>query len=123
MAVFCMCICTGAAEAPRDVRTQSECFSQVIVLQWSGLSNCRLVNGHITQYRVLYTATSDDQSQSKDYTLGDDQNWMSGGQITLTGLSSFTNYSISVAAVNENGDVGLYSESVITKTHQCGLKY
>ena len=108
--------CTGAGEAPRDVRTMSKCSSEISV-QWSGLTNCRLVNGIITKYRVLYTANSGDQEL--DFTLRDDQNWMSGGEITLTGLSSSTNYSIAVAAVNENGDVGLRSVAVITGTHQC----
>ena len=98
-----------------EVQSSSE-----ISVQWSGLTNCRLVNGIITKYRVLYTAAnSGGQEQSEDYTLSDDQNWMSGGEITLTGLSSSTNYSISVAAVNENGDVGLRSVAVITGTHQC----
>ena len=32
-----------------------------------------------------------------------------GLEITLTGLTPFTNYSIEVAAVNEEGDVGVYS--------------
>ena len=98
-----------------EVQSSSE-----ISVQWSGLTNCRLVNGIITKYRVLYTAAnSGDQEQSEDYTLRDDQNWMSGGEITLTGLSSSTNYSIAVAAVNENGDVGLPSASVRTRTDQC----
>ena len=110
--------CTGAGEAPRDVRTMSK-YSSEISVQWSGLTNCRLVNGIITKYRVLYRANSGDQEQSEDYTLRDGQNWMSGGEITLTGLSSSTNYSIAVAAVNENGDVGLRSVAVITGTHQC----
>ena len=56
---------------------------------------------------------------TKDYTLGDGENWRSGGRVTLTGLSRSTKYSISVAAVNENGDVGLYSDPVTTMTHQC----
>ena len=111
--------CTGAGEAPRDVRTMSKCSSEISV-QWSGLTNCRLVNGIITKYRVLYTAAnSGDQEQSEDYTLRDGQNWMSGGEITLTGLSSSTNYSIAVAAVNENGDVGQSSAAVRTRTDQC----
>ena len=98
-----------------EVQSSSE-----ISVQWSGLNNCRLVNGIITKYRVLYTAAnSGDQEQSEDYTLRDDQNWMSGGEITLTGLSSSTYYSISVAAVNENGDVGQSSTSVRTRTDQC----
>ena len=99
----------------------SKCSSEISV-QWSGLTNCRLVNGIITKYRVLYTAAnSGDQEQSEDYTLRDDQNWMSGGEITLTGLSSSTNYSIAVAAVNENGDVGQSSAAVRTRTDQCNM--
>ena len=98
-----------------EVQSSSE-----ISVQWSGLTNCRLVNGIITKYRVLYTAAnSGDQEQSEDHTLRDDQNWMSGGEITLTRLSSSTYYSISVAAVNENGDVGLPSAPVRTRTDQC----
>ncbi|CAI8054960.1 hypothetical protein GBAR_LOCUS29992, partial [Geodia barretti] len=75
---------------------------------WSGLSNCRLVNGRITQYRVQFTANG--RAETVDQVPGDGEDWMSGGQVTLTGLISLTNYSISVAAVNENGDIGLYSE-------------
>ena len=97
-----------------EVQSSSE-----ISVQWSGLTNCRRVNGIITKYRVLYTAAnSGGQEQSEDYTLRDDQNWMSGGEITLTRLSSSTNYSIAVAAVNENGDVGLPSTAVVEQTQQ-----
>ena len=101
-----------------NVSTEVQSSSEISV-QWSGLTNCRLVNGIITKYRVLYTANSGDQEQSEDYTLRDGQNWMSGGEITLTRLSSSTYYSISVAAVNENGDVGLPSAPVRTRTDQC----
>ena len=34
----------------------------------------------------------------------------------LTGLTPFTSYSIQVAAVNEEGNVGLYSEPVTRRT-------
>ena len=109
---------TGAGEAPMNVSTEVQSSSEISV-QWSGLTNCRLVNGIITKYRVLYTAAnSGDQEQSEDYTLRDGQNWMSGGEITLTRLSSSTYYSISVAAVNENGDVGLPSTAVVEQTQQ-----
>ena len=43
-------------------------------------------------------------------------NWSSGGETALTGLTPSTNYSISVAGVNQHGDVGVYSESIITQT-------
>ena len=107
-----VCVCTGAREAPGDVRAEAESSTEISV-QWSGLSNCRLVNGRITQYRVRYTGST------KDYALGDGEDWRNGGRVTLTGLTPSTNYSISVAAVNENGDVGLYSDPVTTMTHQC----
>ena len=98
---------TGAGEAPGDVRAEAESSTEISV-QWSGLSNCRLVNGPITQYRVQFTANG--RAETVDQVLGDGEDWMSGGRVTLTGLTSLTNYSISVAAVNENGDVGLYSD-------------
>ena len=115
-----VCVCTGAREAPGDVRAETESFTEISV-QWSGLSNCRLVNGRITQYRVQYETCS--TTETRDYTLGDSENWNSGGRVTLTGLTPSTNYSISVAAMNENGDVGLYSDPVTTMRHQCTTNY
>ena len=111
-----VCVCTGAREAPGDVRAEAESSTDISV-QWSGLSYCRLVNGRITKYRVQYETCS--TTETRDYTLGDGENWRSGGRVTLTGLTPSTNYSTSVAAVNENGDVGLYSDPVTTMTHQC----
>ncbi|CAI8005230.1 hypothetical protein GBAR_LOCUS4104, partial [Geodia barretti] len=105
---------TSAREAPGDVRAEAESSTDISV-QWSGLSNCRLVNGRITKYRVQYAACN---TMTEDYALGDGEDWNSGGRVTLTGLTPSTNYSISVAAVNENGDVGLYSDPVTTMTHQ-----
>ena len=43
-------------------------------------------------------------------------NWSSGGETDLTGLTPSTNYTIAVAAVNEEGTVGLYSDPVIVET-------
>ena len=111
-----LCVFTGAGEAPGDVRAEAESPTEISV-QWSGLSNCSLANGRITQYRVQYETCS--TTETRDYTLGDGENWRSGGRVTLTGLTPSTNYSISVAAVNENGDVGVYSDPVTTMTHQC----
>ena len=58
-------------------------------------------------------------AETRDVELGDGEDWRSGGEMVLTGLTPDTNYSISVAAVNENGDIGLYSDPVTTTTHQC----
>ncbi|CAI8036866.1 hypothetical protein GBAR_LOCUS20654, partial [Geodia barretti] len=106
---------TSAGEAPGDVRAEAESPTEISV-QWSGLSNCRLVNGPITQYRVQFTANG--KAETVDQVLGDGEDWMSGGRVTLTGLTSLTNYSVSVAAVNENGDVGLYSDPLTVLTLQ-----
>ena len=39
--------------------------------------------------------------------------------MVLTELTPLTSYSISVAAVNENGDIGVFSEPVTTTTPNC----
>ena len=44
--------------------------------------------------------------------------WNEGGEVTLTGLTPFTSYSIEVAAVNNQSDVGEFSEPVITQTDE-----
>ena len=43
-------------------------------------------------------------------------NWSSGGETALTGLTPSTKYSISVAGVNQQGDVGVYSQLVTVRT-------
>ena len=90
-----------------------------ISVQWNGLTTCRLVNGHIVSYRVQYTASGVDETRDRELRGGED--WMSGGEMLLTGLTPFTNYSIAVAAVNENGDVGLYSNPVTKFTLQASM--
>ena len=85
--------------------------STEISVQWSGLSNCRLVNGHIVSYRVHYTAGG--VVETANQVLSDSMRWWwSGGEILLPGLTPNTIYHISVAAVNENGDTGVYSDPI-----------
>ena len=59
------------------------------------------MNGLITSYSIRYTIQPNGIPQT---TLQSD-----GLEITLTGQTPFTEYSIEVAAVNENDDVGVYS--------------
>ena len=101
---------TGAGEAPGGVAAEAQ-SSREINVQWNGLSTCRLVNGRITGYRIVYTANG-----TIDVEVGDGEDWRSGGEVTLTGLTPSTEYYISVAAVNENGDIGVYSDPVTTLT-------
>ena len=87
--------------------------STVISVQWDGLTPCRYVNGHIVEYRVQYTSDSSGVVGSKTKTgRWDDR----GIETLLTGLTPYTNYSISVAAVNVKGHVGLYSNPITNQT-------
>ena len=102
---------TGSAAAPGNV-SATALSSTVIYVQWSGLSPCRLVNGLIVKYRVQYRAQSGGMVESKEMA----GNWSSGAETELTGLTPSTYYSIEVAAVNEEGDVGVYSHFVTVRT-------
>ena len=102
---------TGSAAAPGNV-SATALSSTVISVQWSGLSPCRLVNGLIVKYRVQYRAQSGGMVESKEVA----GNWSSGAETELTGLTPSTYYSIEVAAVNEEGDVGVYSHPVTVRT-------
>ena len=88
--------------------------STVISVQWDGFTPCRLANGLIVKYRVQYTAESSGEVQSTDES-GD---WDDGGQTSLTGLTPFTTYSIQVAAVNVQNDVGPYSDPITVQTEE-----
>ena len=105
-----MCV-LGAGEAPGGVRAEAESSTEISV-QWSGLSTCRLVNGNIIKYRVRFRVSGGDETGEME-TEGD---WKEGGRVVLTGLIPLSNYSISVAALNQNGDVGPYSDPVTERT-------
>ena len=103
---------TGATIAPRSV-IATVVSSTVISVQWDGLHPCRHVNGRIVLYRVQYIEVASGVVQSQDV-VGE---WnVLNADISLTGLTASTSYSIQVAAVNEEGDVGLYSDPVTTQT-------
>ena len=108
-----MCV-LGAGEAPGGVRAEAESFTEISV-QWSGLSTCRLVNGNIIKYRVRFRVSGGNETREME-TEGD---WKEGGRVVLTGLIPLSNYSISVAALNQNGDVGPYSDPVTGRTQNC----
>ena len=111
-----VCGYTGPGEAPGNVRAEAVSSTEISV-QWNGLSTCRLVNGLIVKYRVQLKTCS--LIETRDKELRDGEDWSSRGDILLTVLTPLTNYSIEVAAVNENGDVGPYSDPIIAVTHPC----
>ena len=92
--------------------------STVITVQWDGPNSCRHVNGLIVLYRVQYTEVASGVVQSKNVT--GDRNIVNA-VTSLTGLIPSTNYSIQVAAVNEEGDVGLYSDPLIKHTSKFNI--
>ena len=90
--------------------------STIILAEWEGFTQCRLVNGRIVGYRVQLTKPTDDVTLSIEH----EGTWNKGSSCTLTGLTPSTKYSIAVAAVNEEGTVGLYSDPVIEETESAG---
>ena len=110
-------ISTGATVAPRSVTT-TVVNSTVISVQWDGLDPCRHVNGLIVLYRVQYTEVASGVVQSKDK-AGE---WnVINAETSLTGLAPSTSYFIHVAAVNEEDDVGLYSEPLTRQTSKFNI--
>ena len=111
---LCMyvCVCTGVAIPPANVIV-SVINSTSILVQWGVVSPCRATNGLITSYSIRYTIQPNGIPQT---TLQSD-----GLEITLTELTPFTEYSIEVAAVNENDDVGVYSEPEVEMTPEARM--
>ena len=88
--------------------------STAISVQWDGLTPCRHVNG-LVLYRVQYIDVDSNTVQSKDVA----REWnVMNAKTSLTGLTPSTSYSIQVAAVNEEGDVGLYSDPLTKQTRK-----
>ena len=107
-------ISTGATVAPRNVMATAVSSTRITV-QWDGPAPCRHVNGLIVLYRVQYTEVASGLIQSID----EAGEWdIMNAETSLTGLIPFTSYSIQVAAVNEEGDVGLYSDPFTRQTEE-----
>ena len=107
---------TATTVVPSHVTALAE-SSTIISVQWDGLSPCEKVNGLIVEYRVQYTAESNGAIEI----IVQSGEWnVTGAQVSLTRLTPFTNYSIQVAAVNEQGDVGPYSDSIREQTKEDG---
>ena len=95
------------------VRATAE-SSTSITVQWDRIARCRDINGLIVSYAVRYQSLPGGGEE----TAMVPGVWNMGGVATLTGLTPFTNYSIEVAAVNNQSDVGEFSEPVMTRTNE-----
>ena len=87
-------------------------LSSITVL-W-GAVNCIDHNGDITGYLVRYGVQGTaDGNRAVKMATGDS----SGGMYTFSGLSTATEYTVEVAAVNSAG-TGVYSDPITAKTLQ-----
>ena len=89
----------------------SDVTASSITVQWEPV-DCIHQNGDITGYLVLYSGEEDLTGSLA----------VSQDEVTITGLSSSTNYFIEVAAVN-SVDTGNFSDSIITRTKDSVGKY
>ena len=106
---MCTTILPVPSAAPTSVSV-SEVTSSSITVQWEAV-DCIHQNGDITGYSVRYGEIG---SAEREKTVSMTS---SVTMYTITGLSTFTNYSIEVAAVNSAG-AGVYSDDIIVETLQ-----
>ena len=102
----------GTAEAPKNVTGKPKNATTIFV-QWNTtFIVCRHINGNITSYTIQHNGTSRNlniNTTGKEIMMA-----------SLTGLTPYTNYLIKIAAVNEEGDVGVYSDNITVETPEDG---
>ena len=91
--------------------------STAIYVTWGRIDICRTGNGLIVGYRVQYRAETESSVQSVDRPGARDN----GGNVYIAGLTPFTVYYVQVAAVNEIGDVGVFSNPKAVLTAEDGI--
>ena len=88
---------------PSEVRADG--MSTNISVQWE-MVPCTDQNGAITSYSVRYVETESGSTQTVSTTER---------QLVISGVSTSTNYSVEVAAVNSAG-IGVYSSPILVTT-------
>ena len=86
-----------------------------INIQFDSLEPCRHANGRIVLYRVQYTEVASGVVKSVNVPGEWD---VMNAMTSLTGLTPFTDYSIQLAAVNEEDEVGVYSGPLVRQTDE-----
>ena len=82
------------------------------------MEQCRDANGLITMYKIQFQGQPSGtlcRNIDANVNIEVPGQYDMSGQTTVT-VTPFTDYSIQVAAVNEEGDVGMYSEPPVTRT-------
>ena len=91
-------------------------------MQWKTIGFCEYVNGPIYEYIVQYTSQPNGTLQIKEKTTDKrsrSQQWVPMRMtISLTELTPHTNYSIQIAALNIQRNVGPYSDPIIGQTDE-----
>ena len=105
----------GSSDLAVNVRGKAK-SSTSISLQWEGLMAC-----NSTSPIVMYTVRYAPESSGMTYTTVIETRRK---DILLTGLVPYTNYSIEVAAMNEEGKIGPYSYRLSEETlEDCMLNF
>ena len=114
-----MCIISAGSTAVLvNFRVTAQSSSSISV-QWDRLTPCRDVNGLIVEFRVQCRALPSGPVQTLPHYVQSEM-WNMPMEVSLTGLTPFTNYSnsIQVAPVNIFSQVGSYSGRVVTQTEE-----
>ena len=101
---------TGATAPPNNVKAITHTSSSILIV-WGPIEPCRDRSGNIVAYHVKYQASGGSVETEVVSGVGS-----AGGQVLLEELPLFTNYSIQVAAVNSQSDVGVFSAVVPAQT-------
>ena len=101
---------SGAAAPPSDVEVKVQ-SSKSILVQWGPIEDCGDRNGNIVGYNVRYQSSGSSLETEVVSGVGS-----AGGQVLLEGFTPFTDYSIQVATVNNQSDVGVFSAVISSKT-------
>ena len=102
----------GAAAPPSDVEVTVQ-SSKSILVQWGPIEDCRDRNGNIVGYHVRYQVSGGSVETEVVSGVGS-----AGGQVLLERLTPFTDYSIQVAAMNNQSVVGVFSKQFTAQTRE-----
>ena len=112
-----LCIIVPGSTAILDKFRATAQNSSSIFVQWNGLTPCEHVNGLIVEFRVQYRELPSGPMQTLPHSVQSEM-WNKPVEVSLTGLTPFTNYSIQAAPVNDQSQVGSYSDPVVTQTEE-----
>ena len=107
-----------SGESDLSVNVSAEAVSATVIsLKWDHLRACGPVSHLSVKFSVKYTAVF---SAASDITDRTGELIVTSTEAMLTGLTPYTNYSITVAVVNEMGNVGPYSYPTTNRTLEDG---